>query len=276
MSDSNPDIGTQDWYTLYYNAAMRSSANAEYCRRLFGQDLCQQGFAEMEHLDHLIAVTGLHTGQCALDLGCGIGGISEYISDQTGAHLTGVDFIPAAIQQALERTAAKRQRLDFQVMDIARLDFDSQSFDLIISIDTLYFTDLVSTLRQMAALCVPDGQMAIFYSHGWHPGLGIAVEDFPRESLPPDQTPLALALQACGLSYQAWDYSPEDREHAQRKQALAEEFKEAFLAEDNRILYENHAGEAAGVLKAYEAGAAARYLYHVTPHGPLGPKAWGA
>ena len=49
-----------------------------------------------------------------LDLGCGNGKMAEYISDCTGANLTGIDFIPFAIQQAQERTQAKRDRLEFK------------------------------------------------------------------------------------------------------------------------------------------------------------------
>ncbi len=265
-----------DWYTRYYAAVASSQANAEYCQRLFGRNLCQHGFAEMEHLDHLLEATGLRAGQCALDLGCGCGMISEYFSDQSGACVTGIDFVPVAVQQALERTLHKRSRLDFAVMNITTLDFDSATFDLIISIDTLYFTDLASTIHQMASVLAVDGQMAIFYSHGWHPGLIFSIQEFPRETLPPDNTPLALALQANGLRYQAWDYTQEDFHHAQRKGQIAEELKDAFAAEGNLFLYENHAAEAAGVQKAVQAGAHARYLYLVSRHGPTGPRAWGA
>ena len=75
------------------------------------------------------------------------GMISEYFSDQTGAHVTGIDFIPKAIQDAWPCTKPKRDRLDFRVMDISHLDFRAASFDVIVSVDTLYFTDTVETLR---------------------------------------------------------------------------------------------------------------------------------
>ena len=49
--------------------------------------------------------------------------IAEYLSDQSGAHVTGIDFISKAIQDALARTQSKRDRLDFRVMDMSYLDF---------------------------------------------------------------------------------------------------------------------------------------------------------
>ncbi len=41
----------------------------------------QHGFAETAQVDHLIQVTGIRPTDRVLDLGCGSGMISEYISD---------------------------------------------------------------------------------------------------------------------------------------------------------------------------------------------------
>lgn len=41
--------------------------------------------------------------------------IAEYISYQTGAHLTGIVFIIQTIQDAIESTKMKRDRIDFHV-----------------------------------------------------------------------------------------------------------------------------------------------------------------
>ena len=92
------------WYSDYYAAVEVSRANAAYCERVFGRNLCQHGFADMDQLDRLLEVTGIRAGHRVLDLGCGNGLIAEYISDVTGAQVTGVDFIPGAIRQAQDRT----------------------------------------------------------------------------------------------------------------------------------------------------------------------------
>jgi len=65
-----------DSYSRFYAAVASSAANAEYCRRVYGRNLCQHGFAEMSHLDHLIQVSGISEGSRVLDLGCGNGMIS--------------------------------------------------------------------------------------------------------------------------------------------------------------------------------------------------------
>ena len=44
-----------DFYTRFYDAVVGSAANAEYCARVYGRNLCQHGFADLAHLDHLIS-----------------------------------------------------------------------------------------------------------------------------------------------------------------------------------------------------------------------------
>ena len=51
-----------DFYTRFYRAVATSAANAAYCERVYGRNLCQHGFAELAHLDHLIQVSGIAAG----------------------------------------------------------------------------------------------------------------------------------------------------------------------------------------------------------------------
>jgi cyclopropane fatty-acyl-phospholipid synthase-like methyltransferase len=252
----------QEFYTRYYAAIAASAAYGEFCRRAYGQNFGQHGFADMAQVDALLGVIRLAPGDRALDLGCGNGGITEYISDTTGAHVTGVDYIPEAIRQAQERTAVKRSRLAFRVGDIRELDLPPRRCDVLISIDTLYFTELDRSIPQMAALLPPGGQMAIFYSHGADPEKPIAT--FPRETLPPPRTPLGEALSRQGLHFQAWDFTEADYRHAQLVRQILEVLEPAFQEEGNQFLYDNRLGEAHGIISAVEARAHARYLYHVT------------
>jgi SAM-dependent methyltransferase len=251
------------WYDAFYRATRTSRAYATLCERTLGRNLTQHGFSDMGQLGKLLEVTALGAENRVLDLGCGSGAMAEYISDATGAHVTGVDYIPEAIRQARERTADKRHRLAFRVGVLGALDLPLHGYDTLISIDTLYFTDdLAGTVKRLRALLVPGGQMGIFYSHGVGPGTPI--ETFSRDTLPADNTPLAQALRANGLRFRAWDYTAADYRHAQLKEQVTEELQAEFEAEGNLFLYDNRRGEAEGVKKAIEAGLHARYLYHVT------------
>jgi cyclopropane fatty-acyl-phospholipid synthase-like methyltransferase len=127
-----------EFYEAYYAAIERSQAHHTFCERVYGRDLGQHGFADLEQLELVREVVRLRSGQCGLDIGCGNGKITEYLSDCTGAHMTGLDIIPGAIHNAQQRTTGKADRLAFVVGDINRLELPAGAYDVILSIDTLY------------------------------------------------------------------------------------------------------------------------------------------
>jgi cyclopropane fatty-acyl-phospholipid synthase-like methyltransferase len=252
----------KDFYTAFYSTAPHSPAHHAFCERVFGRDLCQHGFADMEQLDLLLGDTHLGPGQRALDLGCGNGMITEYLSDCSGAHFTGLDSIPEAISQAIERTAGKSDRLEFVVGDINLLELPSTSFDAIFSIDSIYFSDdYAATLLALKSALKPGGQMEILYSYGREPW--VPVDEFPKQNLPSDRTPLAEALKANHLSFCATDLTPQDYALALKRKAILPELKSQFKAEGIMFIYENRLGDANGFAQAIEQGLHARYLYHV-------------
>jgi ubiquinone/menaquinone biosynthesis C-methylase UbiE len=252
----------KDFYNAFYTAVEHSQAHRFFCERVFGKDLGQHGFTNLEQLELLMQVTQLGPAQRALDLGCGNGLITEYLSDSTGAHITGLDYIPQAINQAQQRTAAKSDRLAFTVGDINQLEFSKSVFDVVISIDTIYFSeDYAATLRALKEVLRPGGQMAIFYSYGREPW--VPVEQFAKETLPPDKTPLAEALRTNGLTFCTWDLTSQDYQLAKLRKEVLTELKSQFEAEDTLFIYENRLGDAEGVRQAIEEGLHARYLYHV-------------
>ncbi len=258
----NPSPTMHDFYIRYYDAAEHSRAHATFCEYAYGRNLCQHGFATMEQLAELIRVAGLTPKSRALDLGCGNGMITEYLADVTGAHFTGLDDVASAIAAAAKRTQVKCHHLDFVVGDLTRPNLPPDSFDFLLSIDTIYFSDdYADTLRQWRALLRRNGHMAIFFSHGVDPEH--PKETFRRETLPPDRTPLADVLRQLGLVFQTCDLTQQDYALAQRKKEILTQLKPEFEAEGNLFLYENRIGEALGVADAVESGMHARYLYDV-------------
>ena len=49
-----------DFYDNFYRATKTSEAHKLFCTRVFGLDLCQHGFADVDQLDALIAAVGIH------------------------------------------------------------------------------------------------------------------------------------------------------------------------------------------------------------------------
>jgi SAM-dependent methyltransferase len=249
------------WYREFYTITSRSQAYSRFCAALYGRDLCQTDFSDMAQVNSLIQTAGIKPGDRVLDLGCGKGLLAEYISDSTGARAWGVDYTPEAIQQALERTAAKRGQLDFQIGNFDHLDFPPGSFDVLVSIDTLYMpNDLPATLRALRNFLTPGGKLMAFYSAMlFDPAL-------PRETLLPDGTDLARALQQVGLPYRAWDFSEPTFHLMRAKHRLAQTMRAEFEAEGTLFLYNHLMAEADGGTEPYDPRTAnmTRYLYQVT------------
>lgn len=253
----------RDFYAAYYNAVESSRAHARFCEYVYGKDLAQHGFAAMDAVEALLRRTQLSAGQRVLDVGCGTGGIAETISDATGARVLGMDCIAQAVRAAQARTACKRMRLNYFCAELAEIPCTSKSLDLLLSVDSIYFGDDYATTLQEWARCVrTGGAVAIYFSHGANPQQPKAT--FDRSTLPPDKTPLGVALQRIDMRYRAWDLTTGDYMQAKRKCEILNTLQQDFASEGNVFLYENRIGEARGVIDAFESRMHARYLYLIT------------
>ena len=238
-------------------AGERSATSSKFCERVYGLDLCQFNSMSMGQLDKLLEVMNLGKDDHILELGCGVGRITEYISDLTGAKLTGVDFAAAAIDRAQERTQAKRERLAYQFMDMDELRFSKDSFSGVISIDALHFVNDLKRMIQSVQACLREnGQMGIFYSVVVSPGE-------TTDNLEPEQTPLAKALQDYGLTFQTWDFTQDEIDIWEKILQTAEELRPEYAAEGNLFLYETSVSDAKPMLAAVKSGRRRRYLYHI-------------
>lgn len=243
-------------YDRLYAEAAESAAHAAFCERVYGRDLCQQGMADMEQLQVLTDVLGLCSGTRVVDLGCGCGRIAEYLSDQSGAHVTGIDISPVGIHQAQARTAQKWDRLAFQVGNIQLLDLDPGSFDRAILVDALYFCTARQVLQEIKRLVTPGGQAGLFFSQWIEPGE-------PQERLRPEGTVLARALGASGLTFWTWDFSAQEIAHWKRKLDVLAKMGPAFEAEDKMWLYEYRMVETKSHTRTLGRHTRSRYLYLV-------------
>ncbi|MBK8046490.1 MAG: methyltransferase domain-containing protein [Anaerolineales bacterium] len=248
------------FYKEYYTAGPKSAAFARYCEEVFGKHLHQANFSDMPQLDFLLEVAALDATMRVLDLGCGVGMIAEYISDVTGAHVWGMDYMPEAIAAAQVRTTAKRDRLAFDVGNLDALPYPDGAFDAILSVDTLYMPrNLDDTLRRIYRMLAPGGQFFVFWMEMvWDP-------DASRTMLEPNQTTLATALTRVGLTFRAWDFSAGTWGLMQRKRVVAERMRAEFEAEGNGFIYENLMAESIADSGEYDSTSCnfRRYLYQV-------------
>jgi 2-polyprenyl-3-methyl-5-hydroxy-6-metoxy-1,4-benzoquinol methylase len=255
-------IVTRELFGKMFVRAERSRAFGIFCERVYGRNLTQFGTADMEQLEKLIAVLGLNERNRALDVGCGVGATTEYISDLTGAKITGIDLAEPCVERARERTRDKAERLNFLIANINDIDLAPESFDTIISVDTLYFAkDLTRTIGQLKTLLKPDGQMGLFFSE-------VVMEiGGSRERLAAEQTKLALALSSNGLAFTAYDFTASNLAFWRKSQEIIAEMKPEFEAEGNKDLCEGRIVEGDSVLALAVAGRMSRYLYHARDSG---------
>lgn len=249
-------------------ASERSQAYWKLCARVYGTGLCQFDMMTNAQLRKLLEVLNLKAGHQALDLGCGIGTVTEYVSDLTGASLTGVDFAAGAIRRAQERTRDKRHRLAFEEADMDELPFPSGSFDAIIAIDSLYFAeDLRKSALKLKEILRPGGQMAILHT------TRVAEEASEARSgtAEPGERRLPEVLMECGLRFRAWDFTEDEHELWRNTLQAAEALRAEFEAEGSLDLYRSRISEAERELEHSAAGRKHRCLYLV--QGQTGERA---
>jgi len=244
------------YYQHYYPAAQASRAHSQLCERVFGKDLTQDGQADMGSLHDLITYLDIREGDRVLDLGCGAGGISEYLSDATGAQVTGLDYAASAIETAGNRAIGKEDRLAYVQGDMNTLDFPDHSFDKVVSIDTIYWVANVDdALASIGKLVKPDGRIGIFVAN-------TPLMDDSQGAYELHGTWIAKSLKRLSLNYDAYDYTESFLSFWPRMKEVAIDLRDDFVAEGNEVIFDSFMLDAdEDYLPAAEAGKLRRFLY---------------
>lgn len=244
-----------------------SSAYGTFCERVYGRDLRQLNAVDEEQLQKLLSSLHLNESHRVLDLGCGGGFISEYISDITGAKVTGIDFVDDIIKSAQKRTLLKKDRLTFLTADLNNLSetFEkkilsaSDKFNYIISIDALYFVDdITDIIKSMKRLLRPGGQFATFYTYKKQVG-------DEGNKLNPKQNKLGKALTSSGFRYVTYDFTENEKLIWLKTKQAAEDLKQSFITEGHQKTYEERIWEANRNLIASNESRSARSFYLTKP-----------
>ena len=234
------------WYRDFYSAVETSRAFDEYSRRVFGANFGQHGFSDISQIQKMLDLLKLDNSSRVLDIGCGNGKMAEYISDLIQASVTGIDYIPEAIEQAMKSTRNKRELLRFRVANLEFLDFAPESFDAVIAVDTIFFgRNMAATISGLNRLLKPGGKMAVFNGN-------YQEKEFLK------------ALADNNLTYQVYDLSMEHIQHMLLKHQVAKELESAFAAEGDSFIWKNLMAESFSDLNYrkqpdYDPGK--RYLY---------------
>jgi ubiquinone/menaquinone biosynthesis C-methylase UbiE len=125
---------------LYASAYAGFTVREQVRRATYGDDLGQSGWVTSDELERFAEWLGLGAGSRLLDVGCGSGGPALRLAETKGASVVGIDVLEEgiAIATGLAEERGLDDRARFERVDAgARLPFDDQSFDAVISIDAM-------------------------------------------------------------------------------------------------------------------------------------------
>lgn len=245
------------YYQRFYSVAHESEAYSRFCERVYGKDLCQEGQADMACFNDILNRLDVKPGGRVLDLGCGAGGLSEYVADSTGAIVTGIDNSTSAIETANARTEGKRDKLTFIKADLNALKLPEHSFDAAISIDSINFVvGKVDAIASFIRAIKPGGKLCILLTQRINEG------DHP-DVLEVDKTPVALALAALNLNFETHDYTASFFQFWPLAKKTAETLREDFVRDGAVFICDAWVMQAKTFLRAINADEIKRYLYHI-------------
>lgn len=248
------------WYDDFYTAVESSNAYSNYCTKVFGMDFSQQGFSNLQQVNFMLDILKIKKADRILDVGCGSGKLIEYISESTGAIGYGFDISSVAIASGCNRVSNKSKKIYYEEGIIGEKQYKADSFDAIISIDTMYFTEnLAKTIADFYRWLKPHGKMAIFYSEF------IFNEKDSLEKLLPEGNALVKAFKKINIKYEVYDLTKSHYEHMKLKKQIISGMEKEFEQEGNLMLYENAYIESIDSNTTYEdfSKKNARYLYIV-------------
>ncbi len=121
-----------------------------------------------------------------LDIGCGPGFFSILMS-QCGHEVVGVDYSDEMVANAKKNAELMRQDIEFKRMDAQNLEFEDESFDLVISRNVMWclekpekaYKEWLRVLRHGGRIVNFDGN---FYLDRFDADYGVAVKELREES----------------------------------------------------------------------------------------------
>jgi len=240
-------------YEDFYAMAEQSEAFKNFCQDAFGEDFSQDGFSDIEQINKIIQYIPKQDNVHILDIGCGNGKMLGYLQKKAGAFIHGFDYSEKAIETAKK---LYQNNSEFREGIIGEIEYEAEQFDVIISMDTMYFAkDMTSFVAQIKRWMKPKGVLFVGYQEG----------DIMPKTKDVHTTVLAEALRQNGMRYDVEDITEQVYELLHKKREAVEKHKQEFEAEGHQNWYEMLIGqtEYAQVPYAEFQKKMARYLYVV-------------
>lgn len=240
-----------DAYEQFYAMAANSEAFKLYCKDAFGADFSQDGFSDLEQVNVILRHIPQRKELHVLDIGCGNGKMLGYLQERTNAYIHGFDYSENAIRTAI---AQNKNNADFKVGVIGEIEYPQESFDVVISMDSLYFAkDMSRFVQQVRTWLKADGLFLIGYQEG----------DVMPKTEDSESTVIAQALRENGLRYEITDITEDTYFLLKRKRESVLKFQKEFEKEGLVEWFEMVLGQTDCVSVPLEEYCknSARYIY---------------
>ena len=247
------DLLFYDAYEEFYKMAADSLAFQAFCKDAFGEDFSQDGFSDITQIDRILEYVPTGEDVHILDIGCGNGKMLGYLQKKTGAYIHGFDYSGEAIKTA---KVLFTNRADFREGVMGEVDYEENSFDVIISMDTIYFAPNMSDfVAQVKRWLKKDGVFFVGYQEG----------DVMPKTESVATTDLVKALEQNGLQYEVTDITRQTYEMLQKKREVAIAHREQFMAEKQEDWFDLLMLQTECATETYEefVRKMARYLFVV-------------
>jgi SAM-dependent methyltransferase len=135
---------------------------AEQARRLWASGDYPSAGRFLADAGRLAAETAkLTSGDLVLDIGCGDGN-AAIPAARTGARVTGLDLTPELLEAGRGAAAEAGVQIDWVEGDAAELPFDSETFDVAISVfGCMFAPDHRAAASEIARILKPGGRMVV-------------------------------------------------------------------------------------------------------------------
>ena len=240
-----------DAYEAFYTMAKKSGAFKAFCKDAFGEDFSQDGFSNVDQINMILEYIPKGDNVHILDIGCGNGKMLGYLQEKTGAYIHGFDYSEEAIKTAQELFP---KNSEFREGIIGETDYPEEKFDVIVSMDTMYFAkDMTLFVAQVKKWLKKDGVFFVGYQEG---------DVIPKtENI--HTTMLSKAVEINGMNYEATDITQQTYELLKTKRTAAMAHQKEFEAEGYSDWFNMLIGQTEYATEPYEQfkEKMARYIY---------------
>lgn len=153
------------YYHLYYQFQGRSNWMEKIWSEAFGEaypkGLEHYGYVTRNDLRVFSEALTLPSGSKVLDIGCGKGGPGLFLAQENDWELTGIDLIPAAVEQASQFKAQFQLKYPANFLEgrFYNIPVADDTMDAVISFDSLWATpDKIEALRNVKRVLKPGGK----------------------------------------------------------------------------------------------------------------------